>query len=76
MEKNTQLPEILIATSNKKMSAMITSLKKEKKIRKIASRVYTSNLTDAPENIIKRNLYSIIGKLYRDTCKLPWHNVT
>ena len=64
MEKNTQLPEILIATSDKKLSAMITSLKKEEKIRKIASRVYTSNLTDAPENIIKRNLYSIIGKLY------------
>ena len=64
MEKKTQLPEILIATSDKKLSAMITSLKKEEKIRKIASRVYTSNLTDAPENIIKRNLYSIIGKLY------------
>ena len=65
MEKNTQLPEILIATSDKKLSAMITSLKKEEKIRKIASRVYTSNLTDAPESIIKRNLYSIIGKLYK-----------
>ena len=37
MEKNTQLPEILIATSDKKLSARITSLKKEEKIRKIAA---------------------------------------
>ena len=64
MEKNTQLPEILIASSDKKLSAMITRLKKEEKIRKIASRVYTSNLTDTPETIIKRNLYTIIGQLY------------
>ncbi len=64
MEKNTQLPEILIATSDKKLSAMITRLKTEEKIRKIASRVYTSNLTDTPDSIIKRNLYSIVGRLY------------
>ena len=64
MKKNTQLPEILIATSDKKLSAMITRLKKEEKIRKIASRVYSSNLTDTPDSIIKRNLYTIIGKLY------------
>ena len=64
MDKNTQLPEILIASSDKKISAMITRLKKEEKIRKIASRVYTSNLTDTPEIIVGRNLYRIIGLLY------------
>ena len=64
MEKNTQLPEILIASSDKKISASITRLKKEGAIRKIASRVYTSNLTDTPESIVGRNLYRIIGLLY------------
>lgn len=64
MEKNTLLPEVLISSSDKKLSAMITRLKKEERIRKIASRVYTSNLTDTPENIVGRNLYKIIGQLY------------
>ena len=32
MKKNTQLPEILIASSDKKLSAMITRLKKEEKL--------------------------------------------
>ena len=64
MEKNTQLPEVLIASSDKKLSAKITRLKKEEKIRKIAARVYTSNLTDTPERIVGRNLYKIIGQLY------------
>ena len=64
MKKNTNLPEILIASSDKKMSAMITRLKKEEKLYRIASRVYTTNLTDTPENIVRRNLYKIIGQLY------------
>jgi len=64
MKNNTQLPEILIASSDKKMSAMITRLKKEDKLQKIAARVYTTNLTDTPENIVRRNLFSIIGQLY------------
>ena len=64
MNKNTQLPEILIASSDKKMSAMITRLKKEEKLKKIAPRVYTTNLTDTPGMIVRRNLYKIIGQLY------------
>ena len=64
MEKNAQIPEVMIASSDKKLSAMITRLKKEGKIRKIAARVYTSNLTDTPEIIVRRNLYKIIGQLY------------
>ena len=64
MEKYTQLPEVLIASSDKKKSAMITRLKKDGKLQKIASRVYTTNLTDTPENIVRRNLFRIIGQLY------------
>lgn len=64
MDKNAHLPEILIATSDKKASAMLTSLKKEGRVKKIAPRVYTSNLTDTDENIVRRNLYRIVGHLY------------
>lgn len=64
MEKYTPLPEVLIASSDKKESARLTSLKQKGTIRKIAPRVYTSNLTDAEENIIRRNLYKILGMLY------------
>ena len=31
-------------------------------LRKLASRLYTTNLTDAPEIIVKRNLWQIIGQ--------------
>ena len=64
MENKALLPEILIASSDKKESARLTSLKKDGLVRKIASRVYTSNLTDTDENIVRRNLYRIVGHLY------------
>ena len=64
MENKALLPEILIASSDKKESARLTALKKDGLVRKIASRVYTSNLTDTDENIVRRNLYRIVGHLY------------
>lgn len=64
MEKNARLPEVLIASSDKKESARLTRLKQDGTIRKIAPRVYTSNLSDSEDIIVKRNLYKIIGNLY------------
>ena len=58
--------EIIFATSDKTVSKMITVLKKEKRIVKIAAKIYTSNLNDKPENIIRRNLFVILGTLYPD----------
>ncbi len=58
------LQEILFSSSEKKESKQISKLLKEGKIRKIASKIYTSNLTDLPENIIKRNLFIILRRLY------------
>lgn len=63
MDKNL-LPEIVIGSSDKKMSTKLTQLKKEGKLRKIAPRVYTTNMNDADEVIVGRNLYKIIGSLY------------
>lgn len=66
MEKNhlLNLSEVLFASSDKKESKLLSHLLKEKTIRKIAPKIYTSNLKEAPENIVKRNLFIILGKLY------------
>lgn len=68
MGKNppSRLQEIVFASSNKAESRRITALLKEKLIRKIAPRIYTSNLSDEPEVIIKRNWYRILAHLYPD----------
>ena len=66
MEKNPplHLQEILFATSDKAGSARLTALSKAGRIRKIAQKVYTSNLTDTPEAIVGRNLFMILGHLF------------
>ena len=66
MKKNPHLylSEVLFASSDKAESRAISKMLKEGVIRKIATRVYTSNLTDLPEAIIKRNLFTILGHLY------------
>ncbi len=58
------LQEIIFSSSDSNISRQISSLEKEGKIRKIASRIYTSNFTDTNEAIVKRNLFTILGKLY------------
>jgi hypothetical protein len=66
MDKNLplHLQEIIFSNSNPGVSRQISQLVKEKKLRKIAPRVYTPNLFEPPEVLIKRNLFSIIGHLY------------
>lgn len=66
MEKNIpiHLQEIIFGSSDTSISKQISKLEKEGLIRKIANRVYTSNLEDTPEDITKRNLFHILGHLY------------
>jgi len=66
MEKNLpiHLREIIYGSSDSTISKQISKLEKEGTIRKIAPRIYSSNLTEKPEIIIKRNLFSILGHLY------------
>lgn len=59
-----QLQEIIFSSSDPKINKQISKLRAESKIKKIAARIYTSNLTDSAEDIIKRNLFIILGKLY------------
>lgn len=56
--------EIILATSDKTMSAKITALVKSCEIRKIAPKIYTTNMDDEPEAIIRRNLFYILGQQY------------
>ena len=58
------LQEVIFSSSDSNISRQISLLEKEGEIRKIASRIYTSNFIDSNEDIVKRNLFTILGKLY------------
>lgn len=60
----SKIQEIIFASSEKKESKRITALLKEKLIRKIATRIYTSNLEEEPASIIKRNWYRVLAHLF------------
>ena len=66
MEKNPtlRLQEIMFSSSDKAISKQISKLEKVGKIKKIAPRIYTSNLTDEPEEIIRKNIFTILGAQY------------
>lgn len=61
---SSKVQEIVFASSHKAESRRITALLKEGQIRKIAPRVYTSNFSDEPAAIIKRNWFHILSALY------------
>ena len=58
------LQEVIFSSSDQKISKQISKLQKNGKIRKIAQRIYSSNLIDQPEEIIRRNLFMVLGRLY------------
>jgi hypothetical protein len=58
------IQEIVIGTSEKKESSTNKTLLKEGKLRKIAPRIYTTNMDDTPEDIVRRNVFYILGQLY------------
>lgn len=59
-----QLQEIIFASSDANVSRQLGKLEKSGQIKKIAPRVYTSNFDDSAEVIIKKNIFTILGKLY------------
>ena len=68
MEKNTplHLQEIIYGSPDSVTSRRISKWEDEGIVRKIASRIYTSNLEDTSEDIIRRNIFPILGNLYPD----------
>ena len=66
MENNipVHLQEIIFATSDIALNRQLSKLEEEGQIRKIAPRIYTSNFNESEEIIIRRNIFTILGKLY------------
>ncbi len=58
------LQEIIFSSSDKAISKQISKLEKAGKIRKIAPRIYSPNFSDSPETLVRRNLFTILGRLY------------
>jgi len=55
-----KLSEVIISDAS--TTEAVSRAAKAGKLRKLASRLYTSNLTDAPEAIVRRNLWNIISQ--------------
>ena len=53
------LPEVFV--SNAAISREVSRALKAGRLRKLASRLYTSNLTDSPEQLVGRNLWGIVA---------------
>lgn len=65
MEKNLQmLNEVLVGSADPAVAKLLSNLKRKGLVVRLASRLYTTNLTDLPENIVRRNLWAIVGKLW------------
>ncbi len=66
MENNIpiHLQEVLFASSNTAISRQLGKLEETGQIKKIAPRIYTSNFNESSPVIIRRNIFTILGKLY------------
>src|SRR5215469_7959192 len=52
-------PEAFVSTASSTVA--VSRAVKAGKLRKLASRLYTPNLTDAPETIVRRNIWPIVS---------------
>jgi len=60
------MSELIFASSDPQEGYKISKMLQEKKIRKIAPRIYSTNFEEEPSQIIKRNIFEIIGNQYPD----------
>jgi len=58
------LQEVIFASSDPAISRQLGKLEKTGQIKKIAPRIYTSNFNESSPVIIRRNIFTILGKLY------------
>jgi len=66
MDKHTplHLQEIIYSSSDTTISRRISKLEKEGKLIKIAPRIYTPILNEPAEDVIRRNIFQILGHQY------------
>jgi hypothetical protein len=58
------LPEIFV--SSKALTSIVSKAVQAGRLRKIASRLYTKNLSEAPEKIVKRNWHALLQDYFPD----------
>ena len=58
--------EIIFGSSDPNISRVISKKEKDGELRKVAPRIYTTNLMDSLENIVRRNLIDILVYRYPD----------
>ncbi|OGU50304.1 MAG: cell filamentation protein Fic [Ignavibacteria bacterium RIFOXYB2_FULL_35_12] len=58
------MSELIFSSMDRQENYKISKMLQEKKIRKIAPRIYSTNLEEAPSAIVKRNILEILGNLY------------
>jgi Fic family protein len=64
---NLHLQEVIFGSKDSKISNQIAKLVKQGVIRKISPRVYSPNMDEPVEVIVRRNLFNILGNLYPGT---------
>jgi hypothetical protein len=62
--KLNKLPEVFV--SSKAMASAVSKAVKSGRLRKLGSRLYTRNLTEAPELIVKRNWHPLLKSYFPD----------
>src|ERR1035441_4234054 len=60
----SSLPEVFV--SSRTTTSAVAKAVKTGRLRKIASRLYTKNLTEAPEQIVKRNWHALLRDYFPD----------
>ncbi len=56
--------EIIFGSSDPNVSRVLSKKEKNGELLKLAPRIYTTNLIDKPENIVRRNLMDILAYRY------------
>ena len=65
IEKNLQsLNEVIVGSSSPAVAKLLARLKRDGRVVRLAPRLYSTNQADSPENIVRRNLWTIVGKLW------------
>jgi len=62
--KTITMSELIFGSTDRKENYKISKMLKEKHIRKISPRIYTTNMEEEPSTIIKRNILEVLGNLY------------
>lgn len=59
------LPEVFV--SSPELASVVSRAVKRQELRKLGPRLYTNNLTDPLEEVVRRNLWPLVGLLFPDT---------